>query len=139
VQYPSELVPHNLAAPGVVWFEDPSAPGDDPNVASDGVRIDIYPNTTIAAQSSLNGFLYNYYSQKLDSGVATSTFLTDGGLNAEEFLISNGGWFFYVAMPGVGSTTILEVDDPVFISGQNIYTVNNAKAMVKSILSTCGH
>jgi uncharacterized membrane protein YhaH (DUF805 family) len=139
IQYPSELVPHNLAAPGVIWFEDPSAPGDNPEVASDGVRIDIYPNTTIAAQSGVNGFLYSYYSHSLITGVTSTEFTTDGGLQAEEFLINNGGWMFYVAMPGVGSTTILEVDDPVFITGQNIYNINNAKEMVKSINPTCGH
>jgi uncharacterized membrane protein YhaH (DUF805 family) len=138
IKYPSELIPHSLLAPGFLWFEDPSAPGDDPRAVTDGVRISAYANTTIDAKSSENGFIYNFYSKKLSDGIKTSSFITDGGLKGEEFLPLDGGWFFYVAMPGTGNTTILEIEDPVLITGQNIYNVDTVKKMVKTITPKCG-
>jgi hypothetical protein len=142
IKYPSELVPKNLVAPGVVWFQDPSDPKHKPNVVSDGLSIDVHPNTTIDADSSNNGFLYgagflgSVQTNKLNDGITASKFTTNSGLAAEEFLMNNGNWFIYVAMPGAGNTTILFLNPATW--NNDTYNANTAKEMAKTITPSCG-
>jgi preprotein translocase subunit SecG len=135
VKYPSNFLPVNDSNDSdSVTFATPTEIKN--NRLPDSIFVTSIRNSSLSKESSGNVFLYNYYSKKLQPNVKINTFTTSGGLNAEEFLVDDGSWFIYVAVPTTGGmTNVLKIYDLV----SPTHYLSEATEIAKTITASCGH